>query len=140
MNQAILGVGIALFCILTQLSAGQLNATNSIAGLNLATIGLQSDTVTKKISTPELKKYEGEYLLQGETKTLQVRIFVENGKLHAHPAGQPAGIMKFVGDHTFIHTTNADIRVKFTLEKGKSVMMTLYQRGKQIDGRRVVGK
>ncbi|HEY0741681.1 MAG TPA: hypothetical protein VGD40_09465 [Chryseosolibacter sp.] len=140
MNQAILGVGILVLCLITQLCTGERNQSNVTSMLSIAANMLQADTLTKKISKAELKKYEGEYLLQGETKTLPVKIFLENGELKAHPAGQTAGTMKYVGNHTFIHTTNADISVKFTVEKGKAVMMTLYQRGKQVDGKRVATK
>ena len=97
---------------------------------------VQTDTTTKKISASELKKYAGDYVLQSETRTMDVKIFVEDGKLKAHPAGQNVGVMKFVGNHTFIHTKNADIKLVFAIEKGKAAEMTLHQRGKQVSGKR----
>ena len=96
----------------------------------------QIDTVRKKISHEELLKYVGEYVLQTESKTLPVKIFVENGELKAHPAGQSVGILKFVGDHTFIHTRNPDIKIVFAVTRNKAEGMTLYQRGLQVPGKR----
>jgi len=95
-----------------------------------------ADTTTKKIAVSELKKYVGDYVLQSETRTLEVKIFVEDGCLKAHPAGQPVGIMKYIGNHRFKHERNPDIQISFTLEKGVASKMTLYQRGIQVDGKK----
>ena len=128
--------GMAAILILVLLASSIASFAKNNFPIRNSYTQVQTDTTTKKISGSELKKYAGDYVLQSETKTMDVKIFVEDGKLKAHPAGQNVGVMKFVGDHTFIHTKNADIKLVFAIEKGKATAITLHQRGRQISGKR----
>lgn len=128
--------GIVTFLLLVLVTSSIKSVAKDHSSLSDPYTQVLTDTTTKKISASELKKYSGDYVLQSETRTMDVKVFVEDGKLKAHPAGQNVGIMKFVGNHTFIHTKNADIKLVFAIEKGKATEMTLHQRGRQISGKR----
>jgi hypothetical protein len=131
--QTITGIIVMLFAFTLSIINSNVTIKNTTTAKIMVT---QIDTVRKKISDQELLQYVGEYVLQTESKTLAVKIFVENGQLKAHPSGQSVGVLKFVGQHTFIHTRNPDIKIVFAIVGHKAQGMTLYQRGLQVPGKR----
>jgi CubicO group peptidase (beta-lactamase class C family) len=85
----------------------------------------------------QMAAYEGTYALQAGGRTLEVRVFVQEGRLMALPAGQMPTRLRAQGDHAFIPEADDAIRLVFTVENGRATAATLHQGGRQISGARV---
>lgn len=83
-----------------------------------------------------IARYEGTYALQVGERTLDLRVFGENGKLMAQATGQRVSRLRWQGGDTFLHGSDDGIRLVFTVENGRASMVTLHQGGREIPGRR----
>lgn len=89
------------------------------------------------MAAEEAARYEGTYALQlPEGRTLDLRVFVEDGVLKAQAAGQRAARLRSQGGHAFLHETDSGIRMVFTLEDGRAASVTLHQNGGVFPGPR----
>jgi CubicO group peptidase (beta-lactamase class C family) len=88
------------------------------------------------LSAEEMARYEGTYALQAGGRTLEVLVFVAQGRLMAQPQGQSVTRLRAQGDHAFIPDRDDEIRIVFTMENGRATSLTLHQGGQQITGAR----
>ncbi|HYW13729.1 MAG TPA: serine hydrolase [Longimicrobium sp.] len=91
------------------------------------------------LTAVQMAVYEGTYALQAGGRTLEVRVFVQDGRLMAQPAGQSVTRLRAQGDHafTFIPTADDRIRFVFTVEGGRATSATLHQNGRAVQGARL---
>lgn len=103
----------------------------------LARAAFRAEIPDLPISTDEAARYGGTYALQlPEGRTLELRVFVEDGQLKAQATGQNASRLRWQGGHAFLHGTDAGIRLVFTVEGGRATSVTLHQGGGQFVGPR----
>jgi D-alanyl-D-alanine carboxypeptidase len=88
------------------------------------------------LAARDLARYEGAYTLQAGSATLELRVFAEDGRLKAQPAGQPATRLRHQGGHLFVHGEDDDVRFVFTVGNGRAEGVTLQQGGQSFPGRR----
>ncbi|HEX8431500.1 MAG TPA: serine hydrolase, partial [Longimicrobium sp.] len=80
--------------------------------------------------------YSGQYAFPLGARTMEVRVFVEDGKLMAQPAGQSASRLRSQGGHAFVAVLDDDVRFVFTVENGRATGATFIQGGRSTPGRR----
>lgn len=88
------------------------------------------------LSAEEMARYEGTYTLAAGGRTLDLRVFVQNGRLMAQATGQEAFPLRNQGEHVFIPTFDDEVRLVFTMENGRAAGVTLHQGGQAIQGAR----
>ncbi|HEU0299289.1 MAG TPA: serine hydrolase, partial [Longimicrobium sp.] len=88
------------------------------------------------LTAEEMARYEGTYTLGMGQRTLEVRVFAQDGKLVAQAAGQEGFPLRYQGDHVFIPSFDDQVRLVFTVENGRATGVTLYQNGAEIPGTR----
>ncbi len=88
------------------------------------------------LSPEEMDVYVGAYALRMGERTLDVRIFVQDGRLMAQASGQNAFPLLNQGDHAFLAEVDPGIRLVFAVEDGRAVGMTLHQNGAEVPGER----
>ena len=88
------------------------------------------------LTAEEMARYEGTYTLAAGGRTLDLRVFVQNGRLMAQATGQQAFPVRNQGDHVFIPTFDDEARLVFTLENGRAASVTLHQGGQAVQGAR----
>ena len=86
-----------------------------------------------------LSMYEGTYLLQGPTRVIELRVYVDaqgslNGELVG--MGQQTTFRPSSTEHRFLHGSADDIWVQFTIENGRATGALMHQRGREISGTR----
>ncbi|HST57330.1 MAG TPA: serine hydrolase [Longimicrobium sp.] len=126
------------------------DASGAVGGLVLSVDG--NEQVARRVSgaTPaapqvldvpltaeQMALYEGTYALQADGRTLEVRVFVQDGRLMVQPGGQTTTRLRAQGDHAFIPEADARIRFVFTVENGRATAATLHQGGRTIQGARL---
>jgi hypothetical protein len=79
---------------------------------------------TLELSSDDLTKYEGSYLLAG---VQEVKIYIKEGKLFAFVAGQPEYEQIPVGTHEFNFKTLDGFKIKFEEKDGKIVAVNFIQ-------------
>ena len=80
--------------------------------------------------------YEGTYALQGPNRVVDLRVWVDDmGKLNGEVMGQET-VFRPSGEHKFLHGTNDQIWVVFTIENGRATSAMLHQRGFEVSGAR----
>ena len=88
------------------------------------------------LNAADLARYEGTYALQADGRTLELRVFAQDGRLMAQAAGQGANRLRGQGEHVFIPDFDDTVRLVFTVENGRAVNATLHQAGRTIVGAR----
>jgi len=88
------------------------------------------------LTAEALALYPGQYTFQTGARAMEVRVFVEGGKLMAQPAGQPASRLRSQGAHAFVAALDDDVRIVFTVENGRATGATLIQAGRSAPGKR----
>jgi D-alanyl-D-alanine-carboxypeptidase/D-alanyl-D-alanine-endopeptidase len=88
------------------------------------------------LSAEEMARYEGTYPLRMGERTLELRVYAEDGKLMAQPAGQRSTRLRAQGGHVFIPDVDDEILLSFTVQDGRAVSATLRQSGREITGQR----
>ena len=88
------------------------------------------------LTAEEMARYEGTYTLQLGPQTLDLRVFVQDGKLMTQATGQPAFALRSQGGHAFIPTFDDEVRLVFTMEDDRAASVTLHQGGREIPGTR----
>lgn len=89
------------------------------------------------LAAEEMARYEGTYALGLGGRTLELRVFVQEGKLIGQAAGQEGFPLRSQGDHVFIPIFDDNVRLVFTVENGRATAVTLYQNGAVIPGPRM---
>ncbi len=89
------------------------------------------------LTPAQMASYEGTYALQAGGRTLEVRVFVQDGRLMVQPGGQTTTRLRAQGDHAFIPEADDRIRLVFTVENGRATAATLHQNGRTIQGARM---
>lgn len=82
----------------------------------------------------EMERYVGTYALSAGGRTLDLRVFVQDGKLAAQATNQRASELRYQGGHTFIPGFEA--RLVFTVKDGRATAVTLHQGGREVVGSR----
>jgi hypothetical protein len=88
------------------------------------------------LTAEEMARYEGTYTLQLGPQTLDIRVFVQDGRLMSQATGQSAFGLRAQGDHAFIPTFSDEVRLVFTVENGRATGVTLHQDGREATGTR----
>ena len=83
-----------------------------------------------------MARYEGTYALRPGGRTLDLRVFVQDGRLMAQATGQRRSRLRAQGDHVFIPTFDDEVRLVFTMENGRAASVTLHQGGREATGTR----
>ena len=88
------------------------------------------------LAAEDIARYAGTYTLRAGERTLEVRVFGENGQLMAQPAGQRVTRLLHQGSHAFVAREDAGIRFVFIVRDGRVEGVTLHQRGREFPGTR----
>lgn len=88
------------------------------------------------MSVQEMAVYEGTYAMQLGARTMDLRVFADEGKLMAQPAGQSRFRLRSQGGHLFIPTFDSDARLVFAVENGRAARAVLHQNGREFPGER----
>jgi serine-type D-Ala-D-Ala carboxypeptidase/endopeptidase len=88
------------------------------------------------LSADEMARYEGTYTLRLGERSLELRIFVQDGRLMSQAAGQGAFRLRHQGEHVFVADFDDAVRLVFTVENGRATGATLYQGGVVVPGTR----
>ncbi|HYR10595.1 MAG TPA: serine hydrolase [Longimicrobium sp.] len=88
------------------------------------------------LTAEEMARYEGTYTLQLGERSLDLRVFVQDGRLMAQATGQGAFGLRHQGEHVFIPAFDDDVRLVFTVENGRATSTTLHQGGAVATGAR----
>jgi CubicO group peptidase (beta-lactamase class C family) len=88
------------------------------------------------LTAEEMARYEGGYTFRMGERALEVRIYVEEGRLMAQPGPQRPTRLRAQGGHAFIPEADDEIRLVFTVEGGRVTGATLHQSGRQLQGTR----
>lgn len=102
------------------------------AALARAALGIR--VLDLPLAAEDIARYEGAYAFTVGERTLEVRVFGENGQLKAHPAGQGVLRLRAQGGHAFVAEQDDDIRMVFAVQDGRVTGITLHQRGRAIPG------
>jgi D-alanyl-D-alanine-carboxypeptidase/D-alanyl-D-alanine-endopeptidase len=86
------------------------------------------------LTPEETARYEGTYTLQAGERTLDLRVFVQNGRLMAQATGQGSSPLRYQGEHVFVPSFEAHL--VFTVENGRATAVTLHQGGREFPGPR----
>lgn len=88
--------------------------------------------------TPAAREaYAGTYLLRLGERTMEIRVFVQDGQLMAQAEGQQAFALRNQGGHVFIPAFDDEVRLVFTMADGRANGVTLHQDGREIPGVRI---
>lgn len=121
--------------VLTNGSGARDEATFVEEAMARAAFGIEIPNLP--LTAEEIAGYAGTYTLQvSPERTLDVRIFGQDGQLMVEPAGQDVGRLLNQGGHVFIAEDDEDIRVAFAVEGGRAIGITLHQRGRSVPGTR----
>jgi serine-type D-Ala-D-Ala carboxypeptidase/endopeptidase len=88
------------------------------------------------LSAEEMARYEGTYTASVGERTIDLRIFAQEGRLMSQATGQPAFRLRSQGDHVFIPDFDDEVRLVFAVENGRATSTTLYQGGAVITATR----
>lgn len=100
-------------------------------------LGLELPSVVDlPLDADDSARYEGTYLLSLGEQTLELRVFVDDGRLMAQAEGQGANRLRYQGDHEFVPTFDDNVRLVFTVENGRAASVTLHQGGAVVTGER----
>jgi D-alanyl-D-alanine-carboxypeptidase/D-alanyl-D-alanine-endopeptidase len=88
------------------------------------------------LTAEEMARYEGTYTLQLGGRSLELRVFAQNGRLMSQATGQGAFGLRHQGEHVFIPAFDDDVRLVFTVENGRATSTTLHQGGATVTGAR----
>jgi hypothetical protein len=88
------------------------------------------------LSEEEMARYEGTYTLQLGERSLELRVFAQNGRLMSQATGQGAFGLRHQGEHVFVPAFDDDVRLVFTVENGRATSTTLHQGGATVTGAR----
>jgi hypothetical protein len=88
------------------------------------------------LTAAEMARYEGTYTLQLGPQTMDLRVFVQDGKLMTQATGQSAFVLRSQGGHVFIPTFDDEVRLVFTMENDRAASVTLHQGGREAPGTR----
>jgi CubicO group peptidase (beta-lactamase class C family) len=121
--------------VLTNLSDANSMAVNSSLDLLLAfsgeNIDLKAPIVEQPITADEMNTFVGEYVIN--SIELDLKIFIDQGKIYLQPVGQGASRMAFVGSETFFLKIES-IRIVFTRDAaGRISGFVLTQRGQDFE-------
>jgi CubicO group peptidase (beta-lactamase class C family) len=103
---------------------GEINALTTKFEPTLAALRFTRSPKLQQVSSSELEKYTGEYILSGAT----VKVSVKNDKLHVLIPGQPEYPLDALGAHKFALKIAPGYYVQFDVnEKGESTQLTFMQ-------------
>ena len=88
------------------------------------------------LTAQEMAVYEGTYVLRMGERSMNLRVFAQDGRLNAQADGQDAFLIRHQGGHVFIPTFDDEVRLVFTVENGRATATTLHQGGREIRGER----
>ncbi|HLM69251.1 MAG TPA: serine hydrolase [Longimicrobium sp.] len=88
------------------------------------------------LTAEEMARYEGTYALAADGRTLDLRVFVQDGKLMSQATGQQAFPIRYQGGHAFVPTFSDEVSLVFTVENGRAASATLHQGGRMVQGTR----
>lgn len=88
------------------------------------------------LTAEELARYEGTYTLSSQGRTLDLRVFAQEGRLMSQATGQEGFRLRSQGNHVFIPDFDDEVRLVFTVENGRATGLTLHQGGQAIPGTR----
>jgi len=143
--------GLTIAVLTNGARAGRVKAAEIEEALARAALGLASPQVRAAVSgeatraepriedlpltVAEMARYEGAYALQMGGRTLELRVFIEDGELKASPAGQPPTRLLYQGDHTFVPAASPRMRFSFALDHVRATALSMRDPG----GRTITG-
>jgi hypothetical protein len=85
-----------------------------------------------------LARYEGTYALEGPNRTLDLRVWVDaEGRLNGEMVGSGQQmIFRPSTEHKFLHPTQDDLWVLFTVDDGRATSVTMHSPNREISGPR----
>ena len=95
------------------------------------------DVADLPLTPSEREAYVGTYLLRLGERTMEIRVFVQDGRLMSQAQGQESFALRSQGGHVFIPTFDEDVRLVFTMMDGRANGVTLHQDGREIPGERI---
>jgi CubicO group peptidase (beta-lactamase class C family) len=88
------------------------------------------------LTPAQMTAYEGTYLVPSGERTLELRVFVQDGQLMGQPQGETARRLLYQGSHEFRPERALEFRIVFVLENGRAETVTLTQGSRTMNGRR----
>jgi hypothetical protein len=88
------------------------------------------------IAANEIAQYNGTYAVQAGPRTVDFRVFVQDGRLLLQSPALPLSRLFHQGNHEFQIGPAGAVRLVFTVENGRAVAMTVRQNGKELPGKR----
>lgn len=88
------------------------------------------------LAVEEMEVYVGTYVLELGARTLELQVYIEDGRLMAHPEGQSVSLLEFQGHHTFVPAAERAMRFVFDIQDGKAERVAVHTQGKPLSGHR----
>lgn len=89
----------------------------------------EPEVLDRPVTAEDIARYEGAYLLVIGERTLELRIFPQDGRLVSQAAGQRVAPLRYQGDHVFVPDFDDSVRLVFTVEGDRATAVTLHQGG-----------
>lgn len=70
------------------------------------------------LTAEEMARYVGTYLVRVNDRDVELRVFLEDGRLMGQPGGDSPSRLMYQGEHQFVPEVALDFRLEFTLENG----------------------
>lgn len=96
----------------------------------------QPEVLDQPVTAEDIARYEGVYLLVIGERTLELRIFPQDGRLVSQAAGQRVAPLRYQGEHVFVPDFDDSVRLVFTVEGDRATSVTLHQGGGVFQGDR----
>ncbi len=88
------------------------------------------------LTEEEMAPYVGTYTVEVEGRTVELRVFVEDGQIKGQPGGDSPSRLLYQGEHAFIPEVNLGFRLAFTLVDGRAESVTIHDDGEIYRGTR----
>lgn len=89
----------------------------------------EEEVLDRPVTAEDIARYEGVYLLVIGERTLELRIFPQDGRLVSQAAGQRVAPLRYQGEHVFVPDFDDSVRLIFTVEGDRATSVTLHQGG-----------
>lgn len=88
------------------------------------------------LAIEEMAPYVGTYVVDLGSRTLELEVYIEDGRLMAHPEGQGVSPLLHQGEHAFVPHAEPAMRFVFDVEAGRAERVTMHIQGTTLTGRR----
>lgn len=91
------------------------------------------------LGAEEKARYVGVYAIPVGERTIELRVFIEDGELMGQPEGDEARRLLYQGEHAFIPDRALEIRLDFEVVNGRAETVTIDDEGDEYRGTRKGG-